>query len=147
MSAFTIVTCPHARGSWLFPEYLRVLESHTERVLVLNHLFYGQGEERHVCGPTCLSVSLSPIPFPTSWYHVGIEMNESFTRENRKSWEKSKPLILSIKEKLGYCSLGVSRELLCLRPELEGSLRIKHFAGCELSLGSSTLDLSHRWPL
>lgn len=124
MSAFTIVTCPHARGSWLFPEYLRVLESHTAKKSSFSTIYFmGKGKKgTSVDPPVCLSVSLSPIPFPASWYHVGIEMNESFTRENRKSWEKSKPMILSIKEKLGYCSLGVSRELLCLRPELEGSL-------------------------
>lgn len=74
-------------------------------------------------------------------------MNESFTRANGRSWEESKPIILFIEGKLGYCSLGVSRELLRLRPELEGSLWKKHFAVCELLLGCSTLDLSHRWPV
>lgn len=74
-------------------------------------------------------------------------MNDSFTRENGRSWEKSKPIILSIEGKLGYCSFGVSRELLGLRPELEGGLWTKHFAGCELLLGYSTLHLSHRWSL
>lgn len=66
-----------------------------------------------------LPLPLSPSSFfPASRCLISMKMTESFTRENGRGWEKSKPIIL-FKWELGYCSLRVSRELLCLRPERE----------------------------
>lgn len=50
------------QGYWLFPEYFRVLESPISRVLVLNHLFIGQGEKKHMSAllPVNYLSALSP---------------------------------------------------------------------------------------
>lgn len=71
-----------------------------------------------VCRPAW---PLSVIPLPAPWGLVSIEVNESFTRENGgRCWEKSKPIILFIKGKLGYCILGATRGALVFEASTGG---------------------------